>query len=169
MLSHANVFILLVLLKTLIGICLGENGIRQFDGQTNLTTATANYTLTQMKDVRNTVAAAAAATVTTNTVENLPRPERLDAAPIDLGKLPEFPKRTDAVYFIVAVAGGAKIWARTLARTLIDMGTPFGSPQGPPLRPLYVDIPQNGRYVLDELTVERKTIFWTIFPLQVFG
>lgn len=60
-------------------------------------------------------------------------------------RLPEFPQRTDAVYFIVAVTGGAKIWSRTLARTLIDMGPPFGSPQGPPLRPLYVDIPPNGR------------------------
>ena len=72
--------------------------------------------------------------------------EAADAAPLtDKGKLPEFPQRPDAVYFIVAVAGGAKLWGRTLARALIDMGSPFNSPQGPPLRPLYIDIPQNGR------------------------
>lgn len=70
-----------------------------------------------------------------------------DSSPIDLSssRLPEFPQRSDAVYFIVAVSGGAKIWSRTLARTLIDMGPPFGSPQGPPLRPLYIDLPANGR------------------------
>lgn len=80
--------------------------------------------------------------------EPLPQPERLaNPAPLDPvgGKLPEFPQRPDAVYFIVAVAGGAKVWGRTLARTLIDMGAPFDSPLGPPLRPLYVDIPPNGR------------------------
>lgn len=79
--------------------------------------------------------------------EKLPKPlsQSANIPQIELGKLPEFPKRPDAVYFIVAVAGGAKMWARTLARTLIDMGTPFGSPQGPPLRPLFVDIPQNGK------------------------
>lgn len=81
--------------------------------------------------------------------EALPRPERLakPLPPLDPvgGKLPEFPQRPDAVYFIVAVAGGAKVWGRTLARTLIDMGAPFDSPQGPPLRPIYIDIPPNGR------------------------
>lgn len=70
-----------------------------------------------------------------------------DSSTIDLSssRLPEFPQRNDAVYFIVAVVGGAKIWSRTLARTLIEMGPPFGSPQGPPLRPLYIDLPANGR------------------------
>lgn len=54
--------------------------------------------------------------------------------------------RPDAVYFIVAVIGGAKIWARTLARTLHEMGPPFsGDPLGSPLRPIYVDLPTNGR------------------------
>lgn len=54
--------------------------------------------------------------------------------------------RSDAVYFIVAVIGGAKIWARTLARTLHEMGPPFsGDPLGSPLRPIYVDLPTNGR------------------------
>lgn len=70
-----------------------------------------------------------------------------DSSTIDLltSRLPEFPQRSDAVYFIVAVTGGAKIWSRTLARTLIEMGPPFDSPQGPPLRPLYIDLPANGR------------------------
>lgn len=54
--------------------------------------------------------------------------------------------RSDAVYFVVAVIGGAKIWARTLARTLQEMGPPFsGDPLGSPLRPIYVDLPTNGR------------------------
>lgn len=54
--------------------------------------------------------------------------------------------RPDAVYFIVAVIGGAKIWARTLARTLHEMGPPFsGDALGSPLRPIYVDLPTNGR------------------------
>lgn len=63
------------------------------------------------------------------------------------GRLAEFPPRTDVVYFIVAVAGGAKTWSRQLARTLVDMGPPFNSSQGPPLRPLYVDLPFSGRWV----------------------
>ncbi|XP_037926578.1 uncharacterized protein LOC119661346 isoform X2 [Hermetia illucens] len=66
--------------------------------------------------------------------------------------LPVFPERSDAVYFIVAVSGGAKTWGRTLARTLLDMGPPFGSPKGPPLRPLYVDLPSNGRFSVNVLT-----------------
>lgn len=82
--------------------------------------------------------------------EALPQPERLanPHPPLDPAgsKLPEFPQRPDAVYFIVAVAGGAKVWGRTLARTLIDMGPPFDSPLGPPLRPVYIDIPPNGRW-----------------------
>lgn len=63
-----------------------------------------------------------------------------------LGAVPEFPQRADSVYFVVAVAGGAKTWGRTLARALLDLGHPFTSPQGPPLRPLYVDLPPHGRY-----------------------
>lgn len=87
---------------------------------------------------------------TADAAEELPLAQPLVAAPEpdqphQYARLPEFPQRTDAVYFLVAVTGGAKIWSRTLARTLIDMGAPFGSPQGPPLRPLYVDIPTNGR------------------------
>lgn len=61
------------------------------------------------------------------------------------GELPIFPERSDAVYFVVAVSGGAKTWGRTLARTLLDMGSPFSSPSGPPLRPIYVDLPASGR------------------------
>jgi hypothetical protein len=61
------------------------------------------------------------------------------------GEVPIFPERTDAVYFVVAVSGGAKTWARTLARTLLEIGQPFSSPQGPPLRPIYVDLPTSGR------------------------
>lgn len=73
-------------------------------------------------------------------------PEKLLGQPSDTN-LPVFPERSDAVYFIVAVSGGAKAWGNTLARTLLDMGPPFESPQGPPLRPLFVDLPQKGRYV----------------------
>jgi hypothetical protein len=76
---------------------------------------------------------------------NLPKPEPLLGAGQPEANLPVFPERPDAVYFIVAVKGGAKTWSRTLARTLLDMGPPFGSPQGPPLRPIYVDLPQNGK------------------------
>ncbi|KAJ6626109.1 hypothetical protein Bhyg_17276, partial [Pseudolycoriella hygida] len=79
----------------------------------------------------------------------LPIPQNLIGItpPTDnLGVLPEFPQRADSVYFVVAVAGGAKMWGRTLARALLDMGHPFTSPQGPPLRPLYVDLPSHGRF-----------------------
>jgi hypothetical protein len=62
-----------------------------------------------------------------------------------VGELPIFPERPDAVYFVVAVSGGAKSWGRALARTLLDMGPPFSNPQGPPLRPIYVDLPTSGR------------------------
>lgn len=56
--------------------------------------------------------------------------------------------RSDAVYFVVAVIGGAKIWSRTLLRTLSDMGPPFsGDPLGSPLVPIFIDLPTNGRYV----------------------
>lgn len=59
--------------------------------------------------------------------------------------LPVFPERADAVYFVVAVPGGGKTWGRALAKTLIDMGEQFGDPQGPPLRPIYVDLPSSER------------------------
>uniref|UniRef100_A0AAG5DB40 Receptor ligand binding region domain-containing protein n=1 Tax=Anopheles atroparvus TaxID=41427 RepID=A0AAG5DB40_ANOAO len=75
--------------------------------------------------------------------------EMLKAQPpasFDDGSQPVFPERPDAVYFAVAVSGGAKLWGRTLARTLIDMGPPFGNPQGPPLRPIYINLPDNGRF-----------------------
>ncbi|XP_055917698.1 uncharacterized protein LOC129949971 isoform X2 [Eupeodes corollae] len=68
------------------------------------------------------------------------------------GPLPVFPERSDAVYFVVAVIGGAKVWSRTLARSLMEMGPPFGSPLGPPLRPLYVDLPANGKFSVKVLT-----------------
>lgn len=71
-------------------------------------------------------------------------PENLLAQPSDLN-MPVFPERTDAVYFIAAVPGGAKAWGNTLARTLLDIGPPFENPQGPPLRPIFVDLPQKGR------------------------
>lgn len=61
-------------------------------------------------------------------------------------RLPVFPERQDAVYFVVAVVGGAKAWGRMLGKTLLDLGPPFNNPQGPPLRPIYVDMPKNGRY-----------------------
>lgn len=66
---------------------------------------------------------------------------------LPIGELPIFPERPDAVYFVVAVSGGAKSWGRALARTLLDMGAPFSNPQGPPLRPIYVDLPTSGRWV----------------------
>lgn len=61
--------------------------------------------------------------------------------------LPIFPERSDAAYFVVAVSGGIKMWGRSLARTLLDMGDVFSSPHGPPLRPIYIDLPLNGRWV----------------------
>lgn len=60
-------------------------------------------------------------------------------------RLPVFPERTDTVYFVVAVVGGAKVWGRMLGKTLLDLGPPFNNPHGPPLRPIYVDMPKNGR------------------------
>lgn len=66
-------------------------------------------------------------------------------APLSNVNLPVFPERLDAVYFVVAVTGGGKSWGRALARTIIDMGESFSDPQGPPLRPIYVDLPVSGR------------------------
>lgn len=67
------------------------------------------------------------------------------ATPQSSDNLPIFPERSDAAYFVVAVSGGVKMWGRTLARTLLDIGDVFSSPHGPPLRPVYVDLPLNGR------------------------
>lgn len=154
MLSHANIFILLVLLQhsTIIRIILAETGSNQFDDHHNLSPTksfinSSNTFFMQSSEQQQTTHNNSSTKHHNEIVQQLPIPEALggNPPPIELGKLPEFPQRPDAVYFIVAVAGGAKIWGRTLARTLIDMGTPFGSPQGPPLRPLYVDIPQNGK------------------------
>ena len=78
-----------------------------------------------------------------------PHAQALVASPQDSASapLPVFPERPDAVYFVVAVVGGGKLWGRTLAKTLLDLGAPFNNPQGPPLRPIFVDLPQNGRLV----------------------
>jgi hypothetical protein len=79
---------------------------------------------------------------------NAPRAEALaqtKSAASQASDLPIFPERSDAVYFVVAVSGGIKNWGRTLARTLLDLGDIFSSPHGPPLRPIYVDLPANGR------------------------
>ncbi|KAL5287110.1 GRIN3A family protein [Megaselia abdita] len=65
---------------------------------------------------------------------------------------PVFPERSDAAYFIVAINGGAKVWSRILAKTLMDMGPPIGSPLGPPLRPIYVDLPSSGRFSVNVLS-----------------
>ncbi|XP_053686430.1 uncharacterized protein LOC128735972 [Sabethes cyaneus] len=65
---------------------------------------------------------------------------------------PIFPERSDAVYFVIALHGGSKVWSRTLARTLLDLGVPFSNPQGPPLRPIILDLPPNGRYSSKVLT-----------------
>ncbi|XP_055378330.1 putative uncharacterized protein DDB_G0277255 [Condylostylus longicornis] len=70
----------------------------------------------------------------------------------NINELPIFPERSDAVYFIVAIMGGAKTWSRIMARTLLEMGPPFGSPMGPPLRPLYVDLPASGGFSAKVLT-----------------
>ncbi|XP_062544859.1 uncharacterized protein LOC134211716 isoform X2 [Armigeres subalbatus] len=75
----------------------------------------------------------------------------LGQSPVD-NKQPVFPERPDAVYFVVALHGGAKLWGRTLARTLLDLGAPFSNPQGPPLRPIIIDLPANGRYTSKVLT-----------------
>lgn len=78
-------------------------------------------------------------------VEALAQSKVAAATPQLSGDIPIFPERNDAAYFVVAVSGGSKMWGRTLARTLLDMGDDFMSPYGPPLRPIYVDLPANGR------------------------
>lgn len=89
----------------------------------------------------------------------LPAGQSLSYTPgLPAGELPIFPERPDAVYFVVAVSGGAKSWGRALARTLLDMGAPFSNPQGPPLRPIYVDLPTSGRWVSKTFTI--WIMFW---------
>lgn len=145
MLSHASVFICLILLRysTLLRIIVaGEDGstTAHMDGPIQLAAR-------ERRSLNLSTLMPAGLLNDHVVVEELPTAVPLagNVPPIELGKMPEFPQRQDAVYFIVAVAGGAKLWGRTLARTLIDMGEPFASPQGPPLRPIYVDIPPNGR------------------------
>lgn len=74
-------------------------------------------------------------------------PQADDSSVFDLLSRPStgIPQRNKAVYFIVAVSGGAKIWSRTLARTLLELGMPFDTAPESPLRPLYIDLPTNGR------------------------
>lgn len=146
MLSHASVFVSLVLLRysTLLRIIVAGEDVSttaHMERPMQLAAATLDRRTLNLSTLMP------AGLLNDDAVEEIPTalPLSGNVPPIELGKLPEFPQRQDAVYFIVAVAGGAKLWGRTLARTLIDMGAPFGSPQGPPLRPLYVDIPQNGR------------------------
>lgn len=97
----------------------------------------------------NEVNAAAAATTSDhvfgNASSSASQSDAVDGGGGGVGRLPVFPERTDAVYFLVAVVGGAKMWGRMLAKTLQDLGPPFNNPHGPPLRPIYLDMPQNGR------------------------
>ena len=78
-----------------------------------------------------------------------PKVEALAQSKIPSGtnrdSLPIFPERSDVAYFVVAVAGGVNTWGRSVARTLLDLGDVFSSPHGPPLRPIYVDLPVSGR------------------------
>jgi len=85
------------------------------------------------------------ALVQQSNAQRLPPATGYTAGQPGAGLMPIFPERPDAVYFVIAVSGGAKVWGRTLARTLLDMGAPFSNPQGPPLRPIYVDLPTSGR------------------------
>lgn len=123
---HSNIFLLFILLEysTFTRFILADDGHTRFEE---------NFELNKNDESDDTF---------------LPIPHNLIGVtpPTDnLGAVPEFPQRPDSVYFVVAVAGGAKMWGRTLARALLDMGHPFTSPQGPPLRPLYIDLPPHGR------------------------
>lgn len=62
-------------------------------------------------------------------------------------KLPEKSKPTmNATYFVVAVMGGAKIWSRTLSRTLTEIEASLDKNSSrAPLKPIYVDLPASGR------------------------
>lgn len=164
MLSQSNVFILLILVKhsTLIWYVLAADDSVNFK-QSNATITTqlqqtenqndlhrigeSQFNLTSTAPLPLTILPSLSSSLASNTIGFGGQEYQSDSAQsIDsTGRLPEFPQRSDAIYFVVAVAGGAKAWGRMLARTLIDMGAPFASPQGPPLRPLYVDLPENGR------------------------
>lgn len=53
---------------------------------------------------------------------------------------------TNATYFVVAVMGGAKIWSRTLSRTLSEIeASLFKNSSRASLKPIYVDLPSSGR------------------------
>lgn len=52
----------------------------------------------------------------------------------------------NVVYFVVAVMGGAKIWSRTLERTLSEIAASFNTNiDETVLKPIYIDLPANGR------------------------
>lgn len=51
----------------------------------------------------------------------------------------------DTVYFIIAITGGGKLWGHTLDQLLIDIGYPIVERQRVLLKPLYINLPQNGR------------------------
>lgn len=80
-------------------------------------------------------------------IENIHQADEPQPLPSVSEKFPERSKQpANAIYFVVAVMGGAKIWSRTLSRTLSDMGTSFDKNSlGTPLKPIYVDLPANGR------------------------
>ncbi|XP_058457456.1 uncharacterized protein LOC131434603 isoform X3 [Malaya genurostris] len=81
-----------------------------------------------------------------------PKHEALLRSPTADRTLPVFPDNSNTVYFIIALHGGGKLWSSMLARTLLDMGTPFTNPLGPPLKPIILDLPSNGRYTSKILT-----------------
>lgn len=124
---HSNIFLLFILLEysTFTRFILANDGHSRFEENLELN--------------KNDKAGDTLLPVPHNLIGVTPPTDSLG------GVVPEFPQRADSVYFVVAVAGGAKVWGRTLARALLDMGHPFTSPQGPPLRPLYVDLPPHGR------------------------
>ncbi|XP_055628546.1 uncharacterized protein LOC129769999 isoform X2 [Toxorhynchites rutilus septentrionalis] len=74
-----------------------------------------------------------------------PKMESLFGSPGDSTQ-PIFSDGIDATYFVVALHGGAKLWGRSLTRTLLDMGAPFSNPKGPPLKPLIVELQSDGRF-----------------------
>lgn len=149
MLSQSNVFILLILVKHSTLICYvlaADESVNLIENNATVTTllhqTEENHNILPLLSSSSSTVAAAADKIAFDG----PEYQADSAQSIDsTGRLPEFPQRSDAVYFVVAVAGGAKAWGRMLARTLIDIGAPFASPQGPQLRPLYVDLPENGR------------------------
>lgn len=70
----------------------------------------------------------------------------------------------NVVYFIVAVMGGAKIWSRTLERTLSEIAVSFNTNiDETVLKPIYIDLPANGRYT--NLSNQYLRKWW--WPLDV--